>query len=161
MCWCGVLDGKLIIHWFDEETSVNGHNYLEMFQGFVWSKIKHTVTSKQCFFQQDGSPPHWRTEVLEWLTSKFQDRIISHKTPRPWPAKSPDLSPLDYWSCSAAMAEVRRIQPMSLRDLKDCVEAYAISLYREQVNKAPRLYAISSFALNAVFRKMEANLNLS
>ena len=107
-----------------------------MFQTFVWSKIKHKVNSKQCFFQQDGAPPHWRTEVLEWLTSKFQDRLISHKTPRPWPAKSPDLSPLDYWFWSAAMAEVRRIQPKSLDDLKDCVEAYAISLSREQVNKA-------------------------
>ena len=34
------------------------------------------------------------------------------------------------------MAEVRRIQHKSLDELKDCFEAYAISLSREQVNKA-------------------------
>ena len=35
---------------------------------------------------------------------------------------------MDYWFWSAAMAEVRRIQPKSLDELKDCVEEYVISL---------------------------------
>ena len=30
MCWAGVWEGKLIIHWFDENTSVNGDTYLDM-----------------------------------------------------------------------------------------------------------------------------------
>ena len=34
------------------------------------------------------------------------------------------------------MAEVKRILPKSSDDLKDCCEAYAIILFREQVNKA-------------------------
>ena len=81
MCRRGVSDGKLIIHSFDEETSVIGGNSLEMLYRCL-AKITHKVTSKQCYFQQDRAPPHWRTDVLEWLTSKFQDRLISHKSPR-------------------------------------------------------------------------------
>ena len=69
------------------------------------------------------SPPHCKTEVLEWLTSKFGDRLISFKTPRPWPAKSPDLSLLDYWFWSVAMVEVRRVQPNTLEELTSCVKA--------------------------------------
>ena len=53
-----VLYGKLMTHWFDEETSVNEDNYLEKLQTFVWPEIKHKVNSKQRFFQQDGAPPH-------------------------------------------------------------------------------------------------------
>ena len=35
MCWCGVVDGKIIIHWFDQNVSVNGDTYLEMLQDVV------------------------------------------------------------------------------------------------------------------------------
>ena len=34
------------------------------------------------------------------------------------------------------MADVRRIQPKSLKDIEDCIEAFAISLTKEQVNMA-------------------------
>ena len=97
---------------------------------------KNQKSGKDITFQQDGAPPHWRTEVLDWLSSKFGNNIISYKTARPWPAKSPDLSPLDYWFWSAAMAEVRRLQPKTLKELKLCVENYAKSLTKEQINKA-------------------------
>ena len=85
---------------------------------------------------QDGAPPHWRTEVLDWLASKFGNNIISYKTARPWPSKSPDLNSLDYWFWSASMAEVRRVQPQSLDELKLCVENYAKSLSKNQINKS-------------------------
>ena len=89
----------------------------------VWPKIRSRVNSKNLYFQQDGAPPHCKTEVLEWLTSKFGDRLISFKTPRPWPAKSPDISLLDYWFWSVAMVEVRRVQPNTLEELTSCVKA--------------------------------------
>ena len=105
-----------------------------MLKTVVWPKIRSQVNSKDITFQQDGAPPHWRTEVLP--SSKFGDNIISNKTALPLPSNSPDLSPLDYWFWSAAMAEVRRVQSKTLEELKLCVENYAKSLSKEQVNKA-------------------------
>ena len=46
MCWCGILDGKIIIHWFEDGVSVNGISYLEMLKTVVWPKIRSKVNSK-------------------------------------------------------------------------------------------------------------------
>ena len=58
------------LHWFDIETSVNEITILRCFKllsGQKWST--KLLPAKQCYFQQDGAPPHWWTEVLVWLTS--------------------------------------------------------------------------------------------
>ena len=50
--------------------------------------------------------------------------------------KVPDLNLLDYWFWSASMAEVRRVESQSLDELKLCVENYAKSLSKNQINKS-------------------------
>lgn len=57
MAWCGLIMGKIIIHWFESGTSVNGFNYLQMLKNVVWPKIRSHVNSKNLYFQQDGAPP--------------------------------------------------------------------------------------------------------
>ena len=52
----------------------------------------------------EKNAPH--TAVREWLTSKFGEKVISCFTERSWPAKSPDLSPMDYWFWSACLVEL-------------------------------------------------------
>jgi hypothetical protein len=37
-------------------------------------------------FQQDGAPPHWGPEVRRFLDG-----------PTPWPPRSPDITPLDFF----------------------------------------------------------------
>ena len=59
MCWCGVLDGKLIIHRFDKETSVNEITIWNCFKLLSGQKSStKLLPTKQCYFQQDGAPPH-------------------------------------------------------------------------------------------------------
>jgi hypothetical protein len=47
------------------------------------------------YFQHDGAPPHSPREV------RNPGRWIGRGGPHNWPARSPDLSPLDYcvWEC--------------------------------------------------------------
>ena len=67
------------------------------------------------------------------MASKFSNRVISRHTERPWPAKSPDLSPLDYWVWSLCLDELlRRSPPAFLEDLKDIVENFADSLQKQE-----------------------------
>ena len=46
---------------------------------------------------------HTKKNVLDWLNTKFQTRIISRNADKlnrggiNWPSCSPDLNPLDYW----------------------------------------------------------------
>lgn len=136
MCWAGVINGQIIIHWFDPGMSVNGQTYLNMLQTVVWPQVKAVATRKSYWFQQDGATVHTTVAARSWLQQKFGDRVISRLTAHPWPAKSPDLSPLDYWFWDVAMADLRKTPPASLRDLKTTVEALADSMEEEEVSRA-------------------------
>ena len=57
---------------------------------------------------------------LRWLNGqleKFGYRVISRLTNRHWPAKSPDLSPLDYWFCSLTIAALAENPPATIDQL--------------------------------------------
>ena len=47
------------------------------------------------FFQQDGVPPHYDAQVRQFLDQRFHNHWIGRRGPIEWPARSPDLSPLD------------------------------------------------------------------
>ena len=48
------------------------------------------------YFQHDGAPPHSSREVRNFLNYRFPGRWIRRGGVHNWPARSPDLSPLDY-----------------------------------------------------------------
>ena len=54
-------------------------------------------TYKGMFFQQDGAPPHCTHLAKNWLREQFGRQWISRGGPIEWPARSPDLSPLDFF----------------------------------------------------------------
>ena len=62
------------------------------------------------------------------LQDKFGDRVISRLTTYIWPAKSPDLSPLDFYFLAVAMQELRRVPPPTLKDLVETVKDFGKSL---------------------------------
>ena len=97
MCWAALIDGKVILHWFDLNENINQHVYLDMLKKVVWPKIRSVSTRRSYYFQQDGATCHTTIMVREWQRGKFGKRIISSFDNRPWPSKSQDLFPLDYW----------------------------------------------------------------
>ncbi|KAF0290266.1 hypothetical protein FJT64_011478 [Amphibalanus amphitrite] len=58
--------------------------------------------------------------VMEFLRSKFGDRIISRKSEHHWPPYSPDLSCLDFSVWSEIMAHVFRCEPQTIAQLMVC-----------------------------------------
>ena len=48
-------------------------------------------------FQQDGAPTHWRSHVRRYLDATFPNRWIVRHGPTPWPPRSPDITPLDFF----------------------------------------------------------------
>jgi hypothetical protein len=133
MCWAGVVEGKIITHWFEQNVSVNGDVYLEMLKDVVWPQVRSVATRRGLWFQQDGATVHTTVAARQWLSQRFGDRVISRLTAHPWPAKSPDLSVLDYWFWNVAMAELRRVPPTTLEELKTTVDAFSESVDREEV----------------------------
>ena len=73
MCWAGLVNGMVVLHWFDENVRENQHIYLDMLQTVAWPAIKN------------GARLHTTKMVLDWLEEKFGNRIISSLTDRVWP----------------------------------------------------------------------------
>ena len=48
-------------------------------------------------YHQDGAPPHYLNIVCIFLNEKFPDSWIGRGRPTPWPPRSPDLTPLDFF----------------------------------------------------------------
>lgn len=48
-------------------------------------------------FHQDGAPPHNLRAVTENLNQVFPERWMGLHGFFPWPARSPDLTPLDFF----------------------------------------------------------------
>ena len=134
MCWAAIVKGRVIVHWFPNNQSVNGDTYLQLLQSKLWPEVRSYASS--CWFQQDSATVHTTTSARAWLKDKFSNRVISRLTDRPWPARSPDLSPLDFWFWSVAISEVRRCAPTTLKQLMGVVEELAAAMDPAEVMRA-------------------------
>lgn len=52
---------------------------------------------RRMWFQHDGAPAHFFRDVRQLLDEQYPNRWIGRGGPITWPARSPDLSPLDYF----------------------------------------------------------------
>ncbi|KDR19265.1 hypothetical protein L798_06685, partial [Zootermopsis nevadensis] len=46
---------------------------------------------------EDGAPPHWGLQIRAYLDRAFPGRRIGRDDPVPWPPRSPDITPLDFF----------------------------------------------------------------
>jgi len=89
---CAVLDDQLIGP-FILEGRLTGEAYLRFLQEELPRLLEDVPLNKRggMYFQNYGAPPH-----KNFLHYRFPGRWIGCGGPYNWPARSPDLSPLDY-----------------------------------------------------------------
>ncbi|KAG8311368.1 hypothetical protein J6590_108574 [Homalodisca vitripennis] len=75
-------------------------------------------------FQQDGAPPHFSNEVCQWLTDNYPTWIGRAGTVAS-PARSPDLSPMDFFVWGTMKQEVYSTTVNSEEDLRNRIELAA------------------------------------
>ena len=144
MCWAAVINGQIITHWFPFYSSVNHHVYLDMLETVLWPAVKGVSARRQYWFQKDRATSYTTHMDREWLSSKFGPRVISRHTDIPWPARSPDMSPLDFWFWSVCLEELRRSPPSTLDELQEIVTDYA-----DSIDKAARDIIVRAKACKA------------
>lgn len=95
--WCGIVGNKIIGPIFIEGR-FNGEYYRNLLNTDIEDLIDEMPLRERfrVIWQQDGAPPHNIREVVEFLTRKYQI-WIGNTGPIRWPARSPDLSPLDFF----------------------------------------------------------------
>lgn len=122
--WCGMSCNRLYGPFFFEDAqtgnacTITTETYLEMLE-----TVMNVDTTPDIWFQQDGATAHTSVIARDWLKSRFGNKVISHRTDFPWPARSPDLSPLDFFLWSYVKEKVFITRPSSINDLKIAVRA--------------------------------------
>ena len=135
--WMGLWSGGLIGPYVFDAT-VNGESYLEMLRDWLLPQLQHidSFNDGELFFQQDGAPPHWSRAVRDWLDATFPYSWIGRGGPISWPARSPDLTPMDYWLWGDLKHRVYATQPRSLNELRQRISDEANKISTETRNKA-------------------------
>lgn len=96
--WLGILGTRIIGPFFYHGT-LTSERYRNLLQHNLeeWFDNNLPLTEINNFwFQQDGAPAHNARIVQEYLSNRFPDRWIGTHSDISWPARSPDLTPLDF-----------------------------------------------------------------
>lgn len=96
--WCAIFNNKIIGPYFFREN-INSELYLHFLMFELEEVINHfsDEEKEQLWFQQDGAPCHSTQIVREYLDYQFRGKWIGRNSTHPWPARSPDLTPLDFF----------------------------------------------------------------
>lgn len=95
--WAGVIGNQLIGPHFLPDR-LNGENYLQFLMDDLPRLVEEVFDEdRPIVFQHDGCPAHWSVNVRELLDNSFSNSWIGRGGPIPWPARSPDLTPLDFY----------------------------------------------------------------
>lgn len=96
--WCGII-GDNFIGPFELPNRLNAVNYLEFLQndlGILLDEVP-LIVRQDMWFMQDGAPPHYPLIVREHLNNNFPHRWIGRGSEFPWPPRSPEFNPLDFY----------------------------------------------------------------
>lgn len=117
---CAGILGDHIVGPYFIDGNLNGQKYLDLLDTTVNFRITELLENDdgllegQLTFQQDGAPPHFVAPVRQFLDDNFTGRWIGRRGPIEWPARSPDLSPLDFFLWGHLKSKVYITQPNSL-----------------------------------------------
>lgn len=134
MVWAAIYDDKLIGPYFFPAT-VTGESYLNMLGDFLIPELHEMgIIPSEVWFQQDGAPPHFTKFVRHWLDENFQN-WIGRGAAFAWAARSPDLSPLDFFLWGYIKHLVYQEQPKDLEDLRARIKNAFSTITPEMLKK--------------------------
>lgn len=96
--WAGIF-GTRIIGPFFYHGNLNSERYLNLLENDVENYLNELplATIANCWFQQDGAPAHNSRDVRNYLSGQFPEKWIGTHSTISWPARSPDITPLDFF----------------------------------------------------------------
>lgn len=121
--WAGIL-GDEIIGPFFIEGNLTADKYLSLLIDHIVPAMQisariQNIPWEEVYFQQDGASPHYARIVRNYLNAVFPNRWIGRGGPIRWPARSPDLTPLDYFLWGFLKDRVFRTRPENLDEMCD------------------------------------------
>lgn len=105
--WSGILNGR-IIGPYELPEILNSEIYLDFLQNQLPNLLEDVPLNiyRDMWYQQDGCPAHYARSVREYLDEEYPGRWIGRSGTISWPARSPDLNPLDFFYWGAVKEKV-------------------------------------------------------
>ncbi|KYN15063.1 hypothetical protein ALC57_12726 [Trachymyrmex cornetzi] len=100
------------------------------------------------WFQQDGAAAHYGRHVRAYLDTQFLHRWIRKRGEIEWPARSPDLTPLDYFLWGYLKSKVYA-QPQNLDELRNRIMQEAALIDRVMIHNVTHFYNRIAFCQEA------------
>jgi len=94
--WCGMTATRVIGPYLMRDT-MNAERYLQMLEDYLWPKVSGWENVDELVFMHDGAPPQFALSVRAWLDQKIPGRWLGRRGTHEWPARSPDLTPCDFF----------------------------------------------------------------
>lgn len=135
--WAGLLDNNIIGPFIYAEN-LNGAAYLQFLQTEFTNYLENLPLARLPFiwFQQDGAPPHNLRAVTDFLHAEFPQQWIGNRGVVQWPARSPDLSPLDFFLWGTLKNMVYKETVETVEELRVSILNAFASLRRRDINRA-------------------------
>ena len=92
------------------------------------------------WFQQDGAPAHWARDARAVLDRMFPGRWIGRGGPVDWPARSPDLTILDFFVWGYLKEQVYATRPRDRDELKQRIREACARITPEMLRAAQRSF---------------------
>lgn len=110
--WMGLLD-NLVIGPHILPPRLDGANFLDFLQNALPELLDDVSLQRrqESLFQMDGCPAHWSLACRAWMNENYPQKWIGRTSARDeslmfWPARSPDLTPLDFFAWGAVKQKV-------------------------------------------------------
>lgn len=121
--WAGICGNGTLVGPFFFDRNVNGGSYLELINNHVMPALMRAYGDVGgIWWAQDGAPAHRSRLVRNRLRELFGRNVISMGHDIEWPARSPDLTPLDFFLWGYLKSKVYRTPPNNLLDLRTRIE---------------------------------------
>lgn len=96
--WAAIVGDELIGP-VELPNRVTAEVYCHFLQDTLPNLLKDVpLNVRGMWFMQDGHPAHSARQVTALLNNTFNNRWIGNHGPVHWPARSPDLNPIDFFS---------------------------------------------------------------
>lgn len=132
--WAGVIGNRLIGPFYLPDI-LDGPNYLQFLTNDLPELLEEVFQEDAAIvFQHDGCPAHWSLDARDWLNNAFPNAWIGrHPAPIPWPPRSPDITPLDFYVWGRAKDLVYTTEVLSQEDLINRIDAAFETMKQEML----------------------------
>lgn len=118
--------------------SVNSERYVELIQRHLVPWLQSNRRQRTTVFQHDGARPHVANASINAIKSSFPAGVIGQRYGMiEWPARSPDLTPVDYFLWGYMKAKVyEEPRPATLSELQAKICTVYASIPQDMLERA-------------------------